>query len=273
MKRLKDNRKEITFVVILIILMAVFLFLPYELVDWFKKGPIKVVVLVSWLTLLIFILYKKWLKNNLLLITAGLFFLAFLILLLTYLKMISPELNLEARILGGITMLATTALAIITYSYANSTKLMAEEIMQQRYGYMLPVVNIREQKESGTEMIKKGLDIESGKIPEVQLCILENIGLGPAINISSFIRTPSGERRYWNFGTLAATDETATERLSVELKDGRGFLVTYYEDAYERPFESSREFIIHKEGRSYTLGPLRIRKLTEEEYSGILKTS
>jgi hypothetical protein len=153
---------------------------------------------------------------------------------------------------------------------ADTNKKMAEEMMQQRYGDVLPIVDIKEQKESSTEMIKKGLDIGDGKIPEGQLCTLQNVGLGPAINVCSFIRTPSGERRQWNFGTLAVTDETAKERLFIDLRNGRGILVSYYKDAYERPFESSREFITDKEGRSYTLGPLRIRKLTEQEYSRVI---
>ena len=56
------------------------------------------------------------------------------------------------------------------------------------------------------------------------------------------------------------------EQLSIERKNGRGVLVAYYKDVYERPFESSREFIIDQAGRSCKIGPLKIRKLTEEEY-------
>ena len=170
-------------------------------------------------------------------------------------------------------LLATVVLVAVTATYATSaheqaeaSKKMAEEMMQQRYGGVFPIVDIKEQKESGSEMIKKGLDIGDGKIPEGQLCTLRNIGLGPAVNVWSFIRTPSGERRQWDFGTLKVNEEVEKEQLSIERKNGRGVLVAYYKDVYERPFESSREFIIDQAGRSYKIGPLKIRKLTEEEY-------
>ena len=161
----------------------------------------------------------------------------------------------------------TMAYAIFVYEQAEAGKKMAEEMMQQRYGGVFPIVDIKEQKESGSEMIKKGLDIGDGKIPEGQQCTLRNIGLGPAINVCSFIRTPSGACRSWDFGTLAVSDEAAKERLSIELRNGRGILVIYYKDVYGRPFESSREFIVDKAGRSREIGPLRIRNLTEEEYT------
>ena len=182
---------------------------------------------------------------------------------------------------GGIAkfgLLATVALVAVTVTYATSaheqaeaSKKMAEEMMQQRYGGAFPIVDIKEQKESSTEMIKKGLDIGGGKIPEGQLCRLRNIGLGPAINVCSFIRTPTGERRQWDFGTLAVNDEADKEQLSIEQRNGWGVLVAYYRDVYERPFESSREFTIDQAGRSCKIGPLKIRKLTDEEYAVALR--
>lgn len=173
-------------------------------------------------------------------------------------------------LLEQMTMIALVAVTMVyaysSYVQAEASKKMAEEMMQQRYGGVFPIVDIKEQKESGSEMIKKGLDIGDGKIPEGQLCTLRNIGLGPAVNVWSFIRTPSGERRQWDFGTLKVNEEVEKEQLSIERKNGRGVLVAYYKDVYERPFESSREFIIDQAGRSYKIGPLKIRKLTEEEY-------
>ncbi|MCJ7829270.1 MAG: hypothetical protein MUP81_05985 [Dehalococcoidia bacterium] len=180
---------------------------------------------------------------------------------------------IDERGIAKVGLLVTVALVAVTVTYATyahvqaeASKKMAEEMMQQRYGGVFPIVDIKEQKESGSEMIKKGLDIGDGKIPEGQLCKLRNIGLGPAINVCSFIRTPTGERRQWDFGTLAVSDETDKERLSIELRDRRGILIAYCKDVYERPFESSREFIVNKKGRSCEIGPLKIRKLTEEEY-------
>lgn len=165
----------------------------------------------------------------------------------------------------------TMTYAIFVYGQAEASKRMAEEMMQQRYGDVLPIVDIQKQDESAKEKIRKGLDIESGKIPEGQLCTLRSIGLGPAINVCSFIRTPTGERRQWDFGTLAANDETDKERLSIEQRSGRGVLVAYYKDVYDQPFESSREVIVDKERRSYKIGSLKIRKLTEEEYTIVMR--
>lgn len=161
----------------------------------------------------------------------------------------------------------TMAYAIFVSEQAEASKKMAEEMMQQRYGAVLPIVDIREQDESAQEKIKKGLDIESGKIPEGQLCTLRSIGLGPAINVCSFIRTPTGERRQWDFGTLTVNEETDKERLFIEQRGDRGILIAYYRDVYEQPFESSREVMVDKDKRSSELGPLKIRKLTEGEYT------
>jgi hypothetical protein len=169
--------------------------------------------------------------------------------------------------LVGVTLLYATYI----YVQAEASKKMAEEMMQQRYGSVFPIVDIKEQKENSSEMIKKGLDIGDGKIPKGQLCKLRNIGLGPAINVCSFIRTPTGERRQWDFGTLAISDETDKERLSIEVRDRRGILVAYYKDVYERSFESSREFVVNKKERGCKIGPLKIRKLTDEEYKIALR--
>ncbi len=230
----------------------------------------QIIILVLTIIFIIFLIYKKWLGKYWLLIFAGLFLSIYLMLTIVYLKMITPNFNLETLVMSLITALTTIILAIITYSYAKSTKSMAEEMKQQRYGNVLPIVDIKEQKETSSEMIKKGLDIGDGKIPEGQLCTLRNVGLGPAINVCSFIRTPSGERLQWNFGTLAVKDETIKEYLSIELSNERGILVNYYKDAYERPFESSREFIVNKENHSYKLGPLITHEITAEKYSKIL---
>jgi hypothetical protein len=164
--------------------------------------------------------------------------------------------------LVGVTMTYAT----FTYQQAEASKKMAEEMAQQRYGIVFPIVDVQEREESATDKIRKGLDIQSGDIPKWQSCTLRNIGLGPAVNVCSFIRTPTDERRQWDFGTLAVNEEARTEQLSIEQKNGRGVLVAYYKDVYGRSFESSREIIINQAVCSYKTGPLKIRNLTEEEY-------
>ncbi len=152
-----------------------------------------------------------------------------------------------------------------TLKQAEASNAMVEEMMQQRYGNILPIIDIQEQDESPHDKIRIGLSIESGKSPEGLLCLLRNIGLGPALDVWTFIITPTNrERRQWDFGAVSINEKTDIERLSIEQHESRGILVAYYKDVYDRPFESSREFIMSSNQRSYKLGPLKIRKLTKE---------
>lgn len=279
LKWCRDNWKGIIVGIVLIMIIIVLSSLTTETIEFLKKGPIlKAIIIILSIAFIVLLIHKKWLGDYWRIITVVLLLCIYLASLIIYLKLISPILNLEALILSTVTALATIGLAVITYSYAKSTKSMAdankkmaEEMRQQRYGDVLPIVDIKEQHESAEDKIRIGFDIESGRIPKIGLlCTLISCGLGPAINVCTFISTPTAERRQWNFGTLAVNDETIKERLFIEMSNGRGMLVSYYIDAYERHFESSREFIINKEGRSYKLGALKIRKLTKEEYSRIL---
>ncbi len=185
-------------------------------------------------------------------------------------------------------ILLITALVIATFYYAGETakisknsrvqtevmleqtqasRKMAEEMMQQRYGHVLPILDIQEQDKSAKDMIRTGLIIGSGQIPEGLSCLLRNVGLGPALNVWTFIIVPIDRRRHqWDFGVLSVDDKTGVEWLSIEQHDSRSVLVAYYKDVYGRPFESSREFISYVGEGNYELGPLRIRELTEEEY-------
>ena len=173
----------------------------------------------------------------------------------------------------GLQIMLMYTLVLVTGYYAKSSaeqaeasKKMAEEMMQQRYGAVLPIIDIQEQPESPEELAERAYGIGSGEFLKERVCILRSIGLGPAIGVLSFIRTPTGERRQWDFGTLAVREKTDKYPLSFNQRSGCDVVVAYYRDVYGQPFESGREVTVGKEKSVHYLGPLKIRKLTEEEY-------
>jgi hypothetical protein len=177
-------------------------------------------------------------------------------------------------------LLTTVALVAVTATYAASaheqaeaSKKMAEEMMQQRYTAVMPVVDIQEPREGEhpRAVAERAYQIRGGENLENLPCVLQNIGLGPAVDVCSCIFF-AGQRRMWDIGTLGVSKETDRMPLSIEQKNGQSILVAYYRDVYGQSFESSREVIIDQAGSSYKIGSLKIRKLTAEEYAVALRS-
>lgn len=158
------------------------------------------------------------------------------------------------------------SLVSVTGIYAYFTFKMAEEMREQRYDAARPVVDIQRKEELDTR-ISEALAAESREPSYGLHCVLRNIGLGPALDVCSFIQTPGGERKRWEFGTLPTEGETERERLSLlQSNNNQWELVAYYRDVYGRAFKSSREISIDKlDNTKWNVGPLRVHLIKEEE--------
>jgi len=162
---------------------------------------------------------------------------------------------------------ALTTLVLITAWYAKHTATMAKEMREQRYDAFRPIIDIVEMPIEPTEQVKKAFDAGDGKFPEELPCVLRNIGVGPAIGVSSFIIVPSnGGQRSWDFGTIAVGEKTSEFRLSPQQIGDRMFLVAYYKDVYGRDVESRREVTLDKERHGWKIHPMetQVRKITKE---------
>lgn len=162
---------------------------------------------------------------------------------------------------------ALTTLVLITAWYAKHTATMAKEMREQRYDAFRPIIDIVEMPIEPTEQVKKAFDAGDGKFPEELPCVLRNIGVGPAIGVSSFIIVPSnGGQRSWDFGTIAVGEKTSEFRLSPQQIGDRMFLVAYYKDIYGRDVESRREVTLDKERHGWKIHPMetQVRKITKE---------
>jgi len=158
-------------------------------------------------------------------------------------------------------------IARATGQQANATKKMAEEMANTRYDAFRPIIDIVEMPMKATETFKHAFEAKEGKFPESLPCELHNIGVGPAIGVSSFIIVPSnGGQQTWDFGTIARGDRTSEFRLSPQQIGDRMFLVVYYKDVYGRDIESRREVTLDEEKHSWKIHPLetQVRKITKE---------
>jgi flagellar biosynthesis protein FliQ len=164
-------------------------------------------------------------------------------------------------------IVALTTLVLITAWYAKHTATMAKEMREQRYDAFRPIIDIVEMPIEPTEKVKKAFDAGDGKFPEELPCVLRNIGVGPAIGVSSFIIVPSnGGQRSWDFGTIAVGEKTSEFRLSPQQIGDRMFLVAYYKDVHGRDVESRREVTLDKERHGWKIHPMetQVRKITKE---------
>jgi len=152
---------------------------------------------------------------------------------------------------------------------AEASVKMAEETKEQRYDTVRPVIDI--QRDLG-EQIREGLAAQSEEFSYGLWCTLRNIGVGPAIDVYSYVRIDS-ERQLWPFGTLPIGEPTLKKRLSLEHTGDRMVLVAYYKDVYGRDFGSRREVTLDQERSGWKIGPLEIevRKIAKEEPTKMIK--
>jgi len=173
-------------------------------------------------------------------------------------------------------VLFVTLLAVFWYAW--ETRNMVKEIREQRYDSVRPVIDIKWLGEEPTpfempdpgaqERMAVGLAAKEGNLPPGLQCALNNVGLGPAIDVHSFIlgwnnERRQNERRQCDFGTIAQGQVTKYMTFSLEQKDDKKALVVFYKDVYGRLFESSREVSLNTQNKNLDIGPLKIRAIPQ----------
>ena len=165
------------------------------------------------------------------------------------------------------------ALVVVTGAYAwsasrqaDASVKMGEEMRKQRYDMVRPVIDF-EGPATGEELIAEGFAAKAQDYNHGLKRMLCNIGIGPAIDIYSFINPTYGTRQLHNFGTIAAGDiKTYGWNFHLEQRDNLWFLLAYYRDIHGRCFESKREVIADVDKEGWILDPLENQEITKEEY-------
>jgi hypothetical protein len=196
----------------------------------------------------------------------GIGFLYIIALAFYYSKEIGLSDRLQILLMFG--LVAVTAFyAWSAFRQADANVKMAEEMANTRYDAFRPIIDIVELPMEPKEIYKQAFEAKEGKFPEQIRCALRNIGVGPAIGVSSFIIVPSnGGQRPWDFGTIAVGEKMSEFRLSPQQIGDRMFLIAYYKDVYGRDVESRRKVTLDKERHGWKIHPLetQVRKITKE---------
>jgi hypothetical protein len=131
-------------------------------------------------------------------------------------------------------VLLTFALVLITFIYAWHTRKMAEEMKEQRYDAIRPLIDIV-WFDDGGEIQASNEELESTGI----ICYLRNIGVGPAVDVYSYLQ---GNEDKYEFGYLGIGDATGNKRFGLKKVEDRLKVEVYYRDLHGRDYISSREF-------------------------------
>jgi hypothetical protein len=158
-------------------------------------------------------------------------------------------------LLGLVTV--TAVYAASTSRQAEANRRMAEEMKEQRHGAVRPIVDIL-WPSTGIRAIPEITAAAYGKFESLE-CSLRNIGLGPALDVSSLIQLPDASCRQHSFGTMGVNKETGLYRLSTRQEDGSSRLLVEYYDVYGRRCESRREVTVDKAG-------MQVRPLEVEHF-------
>jgi len=198
-----------------------------------------------------------WFDSDTIVVIVGIFLLGLAVGLSIWLDQISTGYGMEILLIGS--------LVLVTMWYGAHTKRMANEMREQRYDSLRPIVDFEHVESELVEAVRRGEAkvIVTEPFLHSLHCGIRNIGVGPAIDVYSFTMRANGERIRQDFGTIATKGETPEVPLFVEQRDDRKVLVAYYKDIYGRCFESSQE--VRAEGKRLVKGPLKIRKIAEEE--------
>ena len=157
-----------------------------------------------------------------------------------------------------------------TKAQANASVQMAKEMREQRYDAVRPVVDIVKIEQNPRELATQGYEANEGRYPKDLPCKLRNVGVGPAIELYSFIediKDAEGKPRRWDFDTLPVANGekewgyTPERRLLLMQRGNQMALVAYYKDVYGNPFESIREVSLGV----VNPGLLKVRPLPKKE--------
>jgi hypothetical protein len=155
----------------------------------------------------------------------------------------------EIKTAEWVQIILTIGLLTVTAVYAASTEKqaqanikMAEEMREQRYDLARPVIDIQFE-ETAEALISAGISVSSDNYSSGLLCKLQNIGVGPAVDVHSNIQWQSKSIPI-DIGTIAVNDSTKKAENFTVIKDNDSLIVKiYYQDIYGRNFESSRKVL------------------------------
>ncbi len=157
------------------------------------------------------------------------------------------------------------ALVGVTAFYAWQVRKTVNEMKKQRYDTVRPVIDFKRDidKVDGIRQTSEAYAAEHEETSHGLSCILCNIGIGPAIDVRSFIQHPERGRLPFEFSTIESRGKTDRRILSISHESNRTALVACYEDIYGRTLKSSREVSIDKENHNWKLGRLKIVPVKE----------
>jgi hypothetical protein len=180
-------------------------------------------------------------------------------------------------IVTGIYAWRTVVISRSTGRQADASAKMAEEMKNQRYDMVRPVIDIQWEPDTHGEIklmnnagqiaIAKG---QTPQLPDKLTCRLCNVGIGPATDVYSYIQSgtePDYEcHQLRSFGLLRVKGDLGPRPLSLKEIENRKFLIVYYRDIHNRCFQSIREVSRDEKRGNLKLDPLGTSKLAKEVY-------
>ena len=142
----------------------------------------------------------------------------------------------------------TSDIAKATREQAEASVKMAEEMRDQSYTMIKPLVNI-EFVEDAAELQASDEELEKGGIT----CYLKNVGIGPAIDTYSYIQ---GNTDKYKFNILESGVKTGNKKFALNKITGKLRLEVYYNDLHGRRYKSWREFRHVTEPLGIDISPL-----------------
>ena len=153
----------------------------------------------------------------------------------------------------------TLVYAVGAHRQANASYEMAKEMREQKFESVRPIIEIQRGGDTDRRMSEEVAGSQ-GHTGYGLSCKISNIGLGPALEIKSLVKTGADISEIRDFGVLTKGEKIYTGLLSQEQEDSRKALVVIYNDIYGREFESSRE-VGYIEYQGWELSPLKISVL------------
>ena len=144
-------------------------------------------------------------------------------------------------------IVVTILYAYFTFGVAQASLKMAEEMREQRYGAVRPIIDIVREAD-GARVLGEAMEGSVGQITDGLLCRICNIGVGPAMDVVTVVMSFSVGSMKKSFGTMGVGDHTEPYLLSIMQGSGRQELCVYYSDIYGNRYQSRREVRITDAG-------------------------
>lgn len=211
------------------------------------------------INIVIKVMQKKRLTDidkALLLIVPGVIFLFVIVLAYRYSDEIKLAEFLQILLMFGL-VTVTIVYAWSASRQASASRKMAEEMREQRYDAVRPVIDF--------ELQDPGISADAQRMV-AHRCLIHNIGVGPAIDLNMpILLNLMGDSAWQALGTIGRDGKAAARFvLATKRAENHWFLVAHYRDIYDRCFESSREVV--SEGPEWKLDRLKTCKITEQEF-------